>query len=228
MRPCQSTTRAVTTAVAGVWLLAVVSVMVRIIDYSNTPARAVAPPPQWPAHTQIPLDANGSTLVLFAHPRCPCTRATLGELERLLASCAGRLSAHVVFIRPVGTADDWAKTGLWREASALPGVSVHLDDAGAEARRFHCETSGQTVLYDRKGRLTFQGGITIARGHSGDNPGRSALLGLLEASSEVSGQTPEIDSERATQSSLASCRTPVFGCSLFAIDRQEEATQCDK
>src|SRR5882724_1733252 len=116
---------------------------------------------------------------MFAHPRCPCTRATLGELELVMARCEGLLNAHVVFIRPDSTTEDWPRTGLWRRAAAIRGVTVHSDDAGLEARRFGVETSGHTLLYDRRGHLLFQGGITAARGHSGDNPGRSALVALL-------------------------------------------------
>jgi hypothetical protein len=73
---------------------------------------------------------------------------------------------------------------------------VH-DHDGVEARRFGAATSGQVILYDARGTLLFSGGITPARGHSGDSTGRDAILALLiDGSSEAS-------------------ETPVFGCSLF-------------
>jgi hypothetical protein len=140
---------------------------------------------------------------MFAHPHCPCTRASLGELERLMAQVPGRLSAHVVFLKPPGTAADWEKTDLWGKAARIPGVSVGADNAGREARRFNAETSGQTLLYDQAGKLRFQGGITLSRGHAGDNPGRSAIEELLRE-------------ERSNQ-----VKTPVFGCALFEA-------QCEK
>ena len=41
----------------------------------------------------------------------------------------------------------------------------------ARRQRFGAETSGQTLLYDRDGRLLFSGGTTGSRGHDGDNAG---------------------------------------------------------
>jgi len=145
---------------------------------------------------------------MFAHPRCPCTRASIGELESLLARCAGQVSAHIVFLKPAGVDEHWLKTDLWRRAAAIPGVTVHTDDGGVEARRFRSETSGNVLLYDQTGRLLFQGGITMSRGHAGDNPGRNAIIALLQH-------------EKPQQS-----RTPVFGCSLFETECQKDDSQC--
>src|SRR5207248_2589033 len=127
----------------------------------------------------IPFDANRPTLVMFLHPRCPCSRASLAELERLIAEVSPRPNIETLFIKPEGTAPDWEKTDLWRKASTILGVRVHTDSGGIEARRFHVETSGQVLLYGPDGKLKFQGGITLARGHEGDSPGRSALNELL-------------------------------------------------
>ena len=146
-------------------------------------------------------------LVMFAHPRCPCTRASVGELERLLAEAPARCSAKVIFLQPTGMDDEWVESDLWHTASRIPGVTVHRDRSGIEARWFHAETSGQTLLYDRGGRLIFQGGITISRGHAGDNPGRSALLARL----------------RDRTASLA--KTPVFGCALFSANDRNGAQE---
>ena len=125
-----------------------------------------------------------------------------------MARSSGRLAAHVLFIKPAGTASDWTQTDLWRTASAIPGVTVHEDDAGNEARRFHLETSGNTALYDADGRLLFHGGITISRGHAGDNPGCSAIAALL-----VEPQSSPV-------------ATPAFGCSLFENDCKQGGAQC--
>jgi hypothetical protein len=191
-----------------IWLSAIVSGMTLILHVSNTPGPAGAAPLRWPAQSQIPLDAFRPTLVLFAHPHCPCTRATLGELALLMARCRERLTAHVIFIRPAGTTEDWTQTELWRQASTIPGVTVQADNAEVEARNFRAETSGQTVLYDQGGHLLFQGGITISRGHSGDNPGRNAIVTLLEHT--LSNQI----------------KTPVFGCPLFNAGVQQCVSTC--
>jgi hypothetical protein len=188
---------------AAIWLAAVVGGMVVLLNYSNSPGSVGATPAFWPIDSRIPFDASQLNLIVFAHPRCPCTRATLGELELLMARCQGRLSAQVWFVKPAGTTDDWMSTDLWLTASAIPGVAIHSDDGMLEARRFGAETSGQTLLYDQRGRLLFQGGITISRGHSGDNPGRSAVRDLLDR--KLSNKV----------------QTPVFGCSLFETGCQK-------
>jgi hypothetical protein len=109
----------------------------------------------------------------------------------------GRLSAYVLFLKPEGFTDDWEKTDLWRSAEGIPGVKPVVDYDGVEASRFNATTSGQTFLFDAKGHLLFSGGITIARGHAGDNAGRSAIVSRLNT--RVVEQT----------------ESPVFGCPLF-------------
>jgi hypothetical protein len=190
------------------WLAIVVGGTIEMTRYANSPSDGGQPPIAWPAGSQIPFDAARPTLVMFVHPHCPCTRASLGELAVFLARFPGRVNAQVVFLKPEGTDIDWEKTDLWRTAASIPGVAVLSDLAGTEARRFHSQTSGQTLLYGRDGVLQFQGGITLSRGHSGDNPGRSALQELL-----LEGHSTQV-------------KTPVFGCSLFESNCQEGNTIC--
>jgi hypothetical protein len=190
------------------WLAVVVAGTILMTGYSNTPGSSTPAPASWPKESLVPFDSNRPTLVMFAHPRCPCTRASLGELERLLAQVSRPPSTYVVFLKPAGTASDWEKSDLWREASSIPGVTVYTDNAGVETQRFHAETSGQTLLYDPEGRLRFQGGITLARGHAGDNPGRTTLQELLQ----------EGHSNQA--------KTPVFGCGLFEAQCQKGNVLC--
>lgn len=187
-----------------VWLAAVVTGMGLIAYHANSPGTTGVIPANWPVQSRIQLDASRPTLIMFAHPRCPCTRASLGELEQLMADCQGRLSAQVWFIKPSGTMEDWTNTDLARQAAAIPGVRVYCDTAAIESQRFHAETSGQTVLYDQNGRLLFQGGITMARGHAGDNPGRSAVEILL------------------AQKNTDQVQAPVFGCALFETQAQQK------
>jgi hypothetical protein len=120
-----------------------------------------------------------------------------------MARCQGRVTSHVLFLRPTELDTDWSKTDLWASAAAVPDVEVTPDEDGNEARRFGAETSGHTVLYSGDGSLLFSGGITASRGHSGDNFGRSAIVSsLIGATSEIS----------AFSEPAESC---VFGCPLF-------------
>jgi hypothetical protein len=194
--------------VAGFWLLLVAGAMTMVGEYSNTPGAAGAAPMRWPSDSHIVRHLLRPTLVLIVHPHCPCTAATLGELELLLAQTQKNFDAHVVFVRPEGLSEDWVKSDLWRRASGIPGVTAEIDGAGAESRLFHAETSGEALLYGADGRLLFEGGLTLSRGHSGDNPGRSALVALLNGESAKRNQTP------------------VFGCPLFAPDRHQKEIKC--
>jgi hypothetical protein len=179
------------------WLAAATAGTLWLACYTNTPAKVGRPQVHWPESSHVPRDTLRPTLVMFLHPHCPCSRASVGELALLMAHCKDRVDVHVLFLRPVQMSPEWAQTDLWREAARIPGVIVHQDDDGREARLFAAETSGDTALYDASGELQFHGGITSARGHSGDNAGRDGLQSLL-----FHGP--------ARQSS-----TPVFGCSLF-------------
>jgi len=190
------------------WLGIVCGATVKMIRYANAPGASDPAPATWPKESGIPHKDRTPTLVMFAHPHCPCTRASLGELERLLAQVPAQLNVHVVFLKPAGTPSDWDKADLWQKAASIPGVTVHRDDREIEARRFKAETSGQTLLYDAAGNLQFEGGITWARGHAGDNSGRTAILQLLRE--EPSNQV----------------KTPVFGCSLFEAQCQKGETLC--
>ena len=196
-------------AVLVVWFAAAGTGLAWLMAYDNTPGTPANAPSRWPAASAMARDGNGPTLVMLAHPRCDCTRASIGELAELLARASRRPRTYVVFIRPGSVAEAWAKTGTFDQATRIPGVTVVRDDNGGEADRFGGWTSGQTLLYDRDGQLVYSGGITGARGKSGDNTGRSTVLELL------AGTHPT----RAT--------TQVFGCSLFAWLKGETKAQGD-
>ena len=140
---------------------------------------------------------------MAAHPHCPCTRASIGELNALMARTGGTLEAIVLFERPDAMPDGWERSDLWESAAAIPGVRAVRDVNGVEAARFGALASGQTMVYGADGALLFSGGITGARGHMGDNAGRSAIVALAH------GDVPAVS------------RTPVFGCALAgAASRQ--------
>lgn len=183
-------------AAAVAWLLIVGIGLSALNRYNLSPGEDTDAPSSWPFDSQLPRSTEMPTLLVFAHPRCACTRATISELARLLAGVTERVAVFVLFLHPGGTATSWSQTDLWESALHIPGVQVRLDEDGIEAGRFHTETSGRTLLYDRNGQLRFAGGITSARGHAGDSVGQDALLAILR------GQTPE------------QTRTRAFGCSI--------------
>jgi hypothetical protein len=183
------------------WLPAVVYGINVMWSYSTTPGHPASPPQFWPGSAPLRRAKEGrDTLVMFAHPQCECTRATLGELAILMAQTAGRLEADVFFYAPSSENSTWVKTDLWQTAAAIPGVHPFEDRDAEMAKQFGAFTSGQTLLYRSDGRLLFNGGITAYRGHSGDNAGRSAVTALVQGN-----VPPEISLPVVTR---------VFGCSL--------------
>lgn len=159
-------------------------------NYSSAPGIGADPPATWPAGSSRAALTQRPALLMFAHPRCPCTRASIGELDRLMARCHGEVDARVWFFVPEGESDAWARTDLWDQARGIPDVSIAVDRGGKEAARFHVHTSGQVLLYDPVRGLVFAGGITNGRGHSGDNFGSSALIRLLHSDVDALAQTP--------------------------------------
>jgi hypothetical protein len=152
---------------------------------------------KFPPRSVLALSPTLPTLILFAHPHCPCTRATLREFEELLANVPKRVAATIVFTLPKGVPPHWEQGDLWQSAAKIPGVHVIVDPDGREASRFGVKGSGHVLLYTSSGDLVFNGGITPSRGHGGDNPGSSAIISLI-----IYGRA-------------AVNRTPVYGCPLL-------------
>ena len=183
---------------AGVfWVLFVAIGFLMLAEEEFTPLEAGPQVALFPRNSALQLVSDKPTLVLFAHPHCPCTRASLHELDGLLAQTQNRVSAIVVFTIPDGVPAGWEQGDLWNSATTIPGLHVIRDPGGREAHRFDVEGSGHVLLYASSGKLLFSGGITASRGHEGDNVGRSAVVSfILEGHASVS-------------------QTPVFGCSLL-------------
>ena len=168
--------------------------------FEITPGATQAAEATWPAASRLPLASDRATLVMFVHPRCSCSRASLQELLLLLSHCPGNVDAHVVFHRPSSQPLEWAKSDLWASLADVPGVTVHVDSESAEQRLFKSSVSGEVFLYLPTGQLAFHGGVTGRRGHVGENAGRAAIEALVQ--------------KREAPTS----RTLVFGCDLEPAD----------
>jgi hypothetical protein len=179
------------------WAALVVVGFAALISYESAPGRSGAPPESWPVASSLVRPAEGFVLVAFLHPRCPCSRTTVGELVRIASRSKSPLTVEAVFVRDRATEAGWERGDLWDAAGAIPGVHERVDVGGVEAARFGAKTSGHVLLYGPDGLLRFRGGVTAARGHAGDNPGETAILDSLEG----------------RPSSLA--WAAVFGCPLF-------------
>lgn len=205
--PTRRTTVIATAALAAAWIGGLSLGFRALETYENTPGSTGVVPESWPQTSAIKHATDRPTLVLFAHPLCPCTRATLGELAEIMAAAEGKLSAFVVFLKPDDTGADWDDTELQRTAASIPGVTILSDRAGTEAKRFGAQTSGYTLLFAADGHRLFAGGITASRGHAGANIGQDAIIALANKRD-------------------APHQTRVFGCSFISPAQIPGAAAC--
>lgn len=182
----------------ALWLLAVGGGTWWLQARAFAPATAGAPAAVWPGGGALRPVEGGHTLVVALHPECPCSMATLDQLGQILAHADDRLGTRLIFAHYDELPTPPEKSALWAKAARLPRTTLFADHGGGERRRFDARTSGETLLYDPQGRLVFHGGITLGRGHRGDNPGQSTVLDLV----------------RGATAAPALPATPVFGCAL--------------
>lgn len=186
------------------WAGAISGGIYQLLIYGTTPGDEARPPVTWPAATALPIQDRSPQLIMIAHPHCGCSRASLGELASIMAKFQNQIEATVLFYSPTDRDQNWIKTDIWNSAQSIPGVRAIADRDGAIAKLFNAKTSGQTLLYDRKGKLLFWGGITSSRGHSGDNFGRDSIVAALKS------EKPQFT------------HTATFGCHLLGKAEQTQ------
>lgn len=157
--------------------------------------------PGTPAEAPVAVEAAARPrLLVFAHPRCPCTPATLRTLARLLRTAPTDLAVEVYVMVPAEADEAWTQTHVWALAEQVPGATVQPDPNGATARQYGAAASGQVLFYDAAGALRFAGGLTAGRGHEGRTAGQDALLAAIQAGTSSPTQAP------------------VYGCDLHDAD----------
>jgi len=166
--------------------------------FDGTPGTKAAAPQNWPLESVIARAPGRKQLLMFVHPECTCSIASLDQLRTLESLLRSELETHVVLWHgSIGKSKrNWPKES---------GGAVIVDDRdGSEARRFGAKTSGQTLIYDEAGRLMYAGGLTVFRGEAGGEPVMRNVVSLVR----VKASRPYL--ERA-----------VFGC---PIGRQNSAS----
>ena len=185
----------------GVWFAAIVIAFGLLWRYKLTPGPLADAPARWPAESHLARTA-APTVVMFVHPQCSCSRASVNELARLVDELHGQATVELVLVRPAGAEPGFERGALADRAAELRGVSVIIDDGGREAERFGAIVSGSTLVYGANGALLFRGGLTTARGHEGRGPAHDAILAAIAGHPGAASDAP------------------TFGCALAERDLQ--------
>lgn len=179
------------------WTTAILCGGYLLLTEAATPGLQSGSPTMWPTQSAIKPVAGHWTMLVFAHPKCPCTHSAFANLARTLAASTEPIDCYVLLTRPDHVGPDWCDAMIGTLTREVPGIKTYTDENGVEARRFGAATSGHAVLYDPELLLRYSGGLTASRGHEGDS------IGLLAVSSLLRGESSPTHS------------APVFGCSLL-------------
>lgn len=197
-------------ACVAVWLAVTAAGLAALASYSATAAPEGRAPERWPSECGVERLSGRATVLLFLHPHCPCSRATIAMLHRCIARSGGEPDVVALVYAPTSMEASWADGPLRELAAKLPGVRVVNDPDGREARRFGAAASGHIVAYDAAGSLAFEGGITASRGHEGDNFGADVLTAVLR------------------DQPIAPARAPTYGCEIDPAAAAEACPLCTK
>src|SRR5256885_11944805 len=106
-----------------------------LLKYENSPGKVGQVTSAWPADSKVELATDRPTLVMAAHPQCPCTRASVAELAQLMAHDQGKVQAYVLFYSPRESGPDWQNTDTRRSAGQIPRATGLSHANGGEAQR---------------------------------------------------------------------------------------------
>ena len=178
------------------WVAAVFVGVAAMWAYEKQPGADGRAPRHWAGNPRIQFSPDRPNVVMYAHPKCPCTRAALSQLNSLCAT-APESQVTIVFYVPDGADASWRSGKSIEIARSHPTASIVFDPGGETIPALGVTTSGHVVVYRPNGELAFSGGITVSRGHEGPNEG---LLALQQAIEGMPGN--------ATY--------PVYGCTLLS------------
>jgi hypothetical protein len=177
------------------WLGLIASGYAWLLRYNFAAGKTSTAPHTLPVSLGLPSHLARAQLFLALHPRCPCSRATVSELAKILTRAPSASDVTVLMYKPAEESEDWIEGSLVEDCRRMK-CRIRPDPDGRLAASLGCLTSGVVVFYDANGQLRYQGGITGSRGHEGDNAGERAVIEILR------GEMP-------CQKSM-----PVFGCPL--------------
>jgi len=203
------TTHILSVFALSVWVALVSYGVASLLIYDSKPGQVASAPSSIPDDLVGTGSPDRQWMLVFLHPHCPCSRATLDQLEAILVSNKQEFECRVLIVVPPEAKPGWENGPLLERVASISGISIERDFGGTTAIRFAAATSGQVLFYGSDRSLAFSGGITASRGHSGECVGARAILHLLE--------------NKLSPTTMA----PVYGCPLFNLETScEGASQC--
>jgi hypothetical protein len=198
----RSILRVVLIAAGLLWAATIGAAYRAVRLFETTPGAPARAPEWWPSASAISRGSAEWTLVMLVHPHCSCSRASVQELQAIVEK-SPVLRPYILVYRPSDFRKGWERTEVTAAASRIRRARVTIDVDGREARLFGGFTSGQTLVYDRNGKLRFSGGITSLRGHAGINRGRTDVIQIV-------------------RSGVGAGAHPVFGCAIATATEKEQ------
>ena len=102
--------------ILGILWLSALAGFALLAYYDLKPGSNGQMPLKWPANTCLALANKGCTAVVFLHPQCPCSIATIDELEKIIDACAHAGSKLKVY------AEVWQPSSL--ESTSVESTSL--------------------------------------------------------------------------------------------------------
>ncbi|CAD73292.1 MAG TPA: RedB [Rhodopirellula baltica] len=167
--------------------------MTQLVSYSSQPGDVGQSVPMLLPHSLSSVqsfeDANQTTVLVFYHPHCPCTRATIRCMERMIASFTSQPTIIAYAFVPSGETDHWIESETTDKLRSFGNVSIVADHNAKACRQFDVATSGHVLVYNDS-KLSFSGGITPSRGHEGNCDSGVAFLHSVNGESEDRREWP--------------------------------------
>lgn len=201
LRWLKDRTHLITVSIVG-WCLAIALCSGALAWSARRPGQGASPPERLPESITSGQTGARTTVIVAIHPRCPCSRATVANLESAWRTAARSCDLVAVVYAPGDRPVGWAETDTVKRIAALDGARRINDPDGSISAALGVWTSGQVLVYDANGKLRFSGGITPSAGHEGDCASLETLRNLVGAgTSDHSGKDSVLHSA-------------VFGCPL--------------
>ena len=170
----------------SVWLIAISTGLYFLYQYQNKNGELGTSSSHWIESSNIHFEENKNNVLMFLHPYCPCSRASLNELAKILSHKIKPSTVKIILAKPESKDSNWVyESPLYKITKELNFQSL-IDKNSHESKLFEAKTSGLVLIFNKDKKLMFRGGITDSRGHEGDNKGAQKALTILQSISSQS------------------------------------------